>query len=89
MRDLKKRWEFSLKNLLAHNSPYSWRALFAFVVSTILSTALLWVGKLEPANWVEVMMWIGGFFITGETARKFARKNNLPPDEETEETKVE
>jgi len=75
MRDTKKRWEFSLKNLLAHNSPYSWRALFAFVVSTILSTVLLWVGKLEPTHWVEVMMWIGGFFITGEAAKKFAKKH--------------
>ena len=31
------------------------------------------------------MMWIGGFFITGETAKKFAKKNT----EVVEEEKVE
>ena len=80
MSDQRKRREFSLHNLLSHNSPFSWRALFAFVISTILSTGLLWVGKLEPVHWVEVMMWIGGFFITGETAKKFAKKQNRTDD---------
>jgi hypothetical protein len=74
MRNHKNKREFTLHNLLLNNSPFSWRSLFAFVVSTILSTTLLWVGKLEPTHWVEVMMWIGGFFITGETAKKFAKK---------------
>lgn len=74
MRDTKHKRQFTFHNLLAHNSPYSWRSLFAFIVTTVLSTALLWVGKLEPTHWVEVMMWIGGFFITGETAKKFAKK---------------
>jgi len=74
MRDARKKRKLTIHNLLANNSPFSWRSLFAFVVSTILSTTLLWVGKLEPTHWVEVMMWIGGFFITGETAKKFAKK---------------
>ena len=74
MRDPRKKRELSLYNLLSNNSPFSWRSLFAFVVSTILSTVLLWVGKLEPPHWVELQMWIGGFFITGETAKKFAKK---------------
>jgi hypothetical protein len=30
------------------------------------------------------MMWIGGFFITGETAKKFAKKR----DEAVEETQI-
>ena len=85
MRNHKNKREFTLHNLLLNNSPFSWRSLFAFVVSTILSTALLWVGKLEPTHWVEVIMWIGGFFITGETAKKFAKKNT----EVVEEEKVE
>jgi hypothetical protein len=83
MRNHKNKREFTLHNLLLNNSPFSWRSLFAFVVSTILSTALLWVGKLEPTHWVEVIMWIGGFFITGETAKKFAKKR----DEVVEESK--
>lgn len=83
MHDTKHKQRFTFHSFLAHSSPYSWRSLFAFVVTTVLSTALLWVDKLQPANWVEVMMWIGGFFITGETAKKFVKKNNLPPDEET------
>jgi len=82
MRNHKNKREFTLHNLLLNNSPFSWRSLFAFVVSMILSTVLLWVGKLEPTHWVEVIMWIGGFFITGETAKKFAKKN----PEATEET---
>jgi hypothetical protein len=85
MRNHKNKREFTLHNLLLNNSPFSWRSLFAFVVSTILSTVLLWVGKLEPTHWVEVIMWIGGFFITGETAKKFAKKQ---PDV-VEEEKVE
>lgn len=84
MRDPRKRRELTLHNLLANNSPFSWRALFAFVIATILSTVLLWVGKLEPTHWVEVMMWIGGFFITGETAKKFAKKQ--PETEEFTQT---
>ena len=85
MRVSRKKRGLTIHNLLANNSPYSWRSLFAFVISTMLSTALLWVGKLEPTHWVEVMMWIGGFFITGETAKKFVRKNT----EVVEEEKVE
>lgn len=85
MRDTKHKRQFTFHNLLAHSSPYSWRSLFAFVVSTFLSTVLLWIGKLAPTHWVEVMMWIGGFFITGETAKKFVKKNT----EVVEEEKVE
>ena len=83
MRVSRKKRGLTIHNLLANNSPYSWRSLFAFVVSTLLSTVLLWLGKLEPTHWVEVMMWIGGFFITGETAKKFAKKR----DEVVEESK--
>ncbi len=82
MRVSRKKRGLTIHNLLANNSPYSWRSLFAFVISTMLSTALLWVGKLEPTHWVEVMMWIGGFFITGETAKKFAKKRDDPVEEE-------
>ena len=85
MRDLKKHKSMTLHNLLVKNSIFSWRSLFAFIVIIILSTALLCFDKLGAANWVELMMWIGGFFITGETAKKFAKKNN----EVVEEEKVE
>lgn len=74
MRDPRKRREFTLHNLLSNNSPFSWRSLFSFVIITILSTILLWIGKIDASNWVELQMWIGGFFITGETAKKFAKK---------------
>ena len=85
MRDPRKKRELTIHNLLSNNSPFSWRSLFAFVIATILSTTLLWVNKIEPTHWVELMMWVGGFFITGETAKKFAKKNN----EVVEEEKVE
>ena len=85
MRDTRKKRELTIHNLLANNSPFSWRSLFSFVIITILSTTLLCVGKLDAANWVELQMWIGGFFITGETAKKFAKKR----DEAVEEEKVE
>jgi len=81
MSDPRKRREFSLHNLLSNNSPFSWRALFAFVITTTLSTGLLWVDKLEPTHWVEVMMWVGGFFITGEAAKKFAKKQRQPGED--------
>lgn len=74
MSDPRKRREFTIHNLLSNNSPFSWRALFAFVTTTAISTALLYFGKLQPDNWVDLMMWIGGFFITGETAKKFVKK---------------
>ena len=80
MRDTRKRRELTIHNLLANNSPFSWRSLFSFVVITILSTTLLCLGKIDASNWVELQMWIGGFFITGETAKKFAKKN-LEPEE--------
>lgn len=81
MRDLKQHKKLTFHTLLAKSSPYSWRSLFAFVVTTALSTVLLCFDKLGPANWVELMMWIGGFFITGETAKKFAKKNTEPVEE--------
>ena len=85
MRNHKNKREFTLHNLLLNNSPFSWRSLFSFIVITIISTTLLCVGKLDATNWVELQMWIGGFFITGETAKKFAKKQ----PEVVEEEKVE
>ena len=86
MRDPRKRRELTIHNLLANNSPFSWRSLFSFVVITILSTTLLCLGKIDASNWVELQMWIGGFFITGETAKKFAKKH--PETEEFTQTNV-
>jgi hypothetical protein len=85
MRVSKQHKKITFHSLLAKSSPYSWRSLFAFIVTAVLSTVLLCFDKLGPANWVELMMWIGGFFITGETAKKFAKKNT----EVVEEEKVE
>ena len=80
MRDPRKRRELTIHNLLANNSPFSWRSLFSFVIITILSTTLLCLGKIDASNWVELQMWIGGFFITGETAKKFAKKQPEPEE---------
>jgi hypothetical protein len=69
---MKNKKELNLHNLLAKNSPFSWRALFAFVATLAISTPLLVWGKLSEIHWVELVQWIGGFFITGETVKKFA-----------------
>jgi len=86
MRPTRKRRELSIHNLLSRNSPFSWRSLFAFVVVTIISTTLLAFGKLTSNDWIMLMQWLGGFFITGEAARKFASKKS---DDVVEEEKVE
>jgi hypothetical protein len=86
MRHTRKKRELTLHNLLAKNSPFSWRSLFAFFLIIALSTILLCVGKLSEMHWVELVQWIGGFFITGETAKKFAGSSkNL---EETREDQI-
>jgi hypothetical protein len=72
-RKPRNRREISIHNLLAKNSPFSWRALFAFVVTVMVSTPLLVWGKLGETHWVELVEWIGGFFIAGETVKKFAK----------------
>ena len=81
-RKPRNRRELSLHNLLAKNSPFSWRALFAFFVTLLVSTPLLVFGKLGENQWVELVQWIGGFFIAGETVKKFAKGSA----EETGET---
>jgi len=72
-RKPRNRRELSIHNLLAKNSPFSWRALFAFAVTLLVSTPLLIWGKLGETHWVELVQWIGGFFIAGETVKKFAK----------------
>ena len=79
---MKNKKELSLHNLLAKNSPFSWRALFAFVATLAISTPLLVWGKLSEMHWVELVQWIGGFFITGETVKKFAPKNAEEPQKD-------
>lgn len=39
----------------------------------LVSTPLLIFGKLGENQWVELVQWIGGFFIAGETVKKFAK----------------
>jgi hypothetical protein len=73
--------ELTLVNLLARNSPFSWRAFFAFVVTMTAATVLHCVGKLNEAHWVEITQWVAGFFMTGETVRKFARGSEDGADE--------
>jgi hypothetical protein len=85
MRPARKRRELSFNNLLSKNSPFSWRSLFAFIIITIISTTLLGFGKLTSNDWIQLMQWLGGFFITGEAARKFAGAKS----DETKEEKVE
>lgn len=77
---MRHKKELNLHNLLARNSPFSWRALFAFVMTIAISTPLLVWGKLSESSWVELVQWIGGFFIAGETVKKFA----APASEEKE-----
>lgn len=84
-RKPRNRRDLSIHNLLAKNSPFSWRALFAFFVTLIVSTPLLIFGKLGETQWVELVQWIGGFFIAGETVKKFAKSSS--PDAETSATK--
>jgi len=84
MREPRQHRQLTIHNLLAKNSPFSWRSLFAFVVMTSLSTTLLCLGKIDASNWVEIMMWIGGFFITGETAKKFVKSKEDVVEEKVE-----
>ena len=72
-RKPRNRRDLSIQSLLAKNSPFSWRALFAFFVTMLVSTPLLVFGKLGESQWVELVQWIGGFFIAGETVKKFAK----------------
>jgi hypothetical protein len=69
-----------MHNLLSRTSPFSWRALFAFITITALSTFLLETGKLTPSEWIQMMQWISGFFITGETIRKFTTQKDDDQD---------
>jgi hypothetical protein len=82
-RKPRDRKDLNIHNLLAKNSPFSWRALFAFVVTMIVSTPLLVWDKLGETHWVELVQWIGGFFIAGETVKKFVKGS---PDEVGETT---
>ena len=75
-REHRTKREITIHNLLAKNSPFSWRALFAFVMTLAISTPLLIAGKLSESHWVELLQWIGGFFITGETVKKFAKQES-------------
>lgn len=61
-----------VSRLFAKGSPYSWRALFAFVAVMATSTTLLAHGSLTGDQWVNVVQWVGGIFIGSEAARKFA-----------------
>ena len=60
-----------LQNLFSKRSSYSWRSLFSFIVIMTTSTILICFNKLESSDWVNLVQWVGGFFIMGEAARKF------------------
>ena len=64
----------SIRNLLSKNSPYSWRSFFAFVSVMTVSTVLLCTDRLQAENWVNLVIWVGGVFISAETVRKFSSK---------------
>lgn len=83
-RKPRNRRELNIQNLLAKNSPFSWRALFAFFVTLLVSTPLLVFGKLGENQWVELVQWIGGFFIAGETVKKFAKGTSEEMGETTQ-----
>jgi len=62
----------SIRNLLSKNSPYSWRSFFAFISVMTVSTVLLCTDRLQAENWVNLVIWVGGVFISAETVRKFS-----------------
>ena len=64
-----------LQNLFSKRSSYSWRSLFSFIVIMTTSTTLICFDKLESSDWVNLVQWVGGFFIMGEAARKFVPGN--------------
>ena len=64
----------SIRNLLSKDSPYSWRSFFAFVSVMTVSTVLLCTDRLQAENWVNLVIWVGGVFISAETVRKFSSK---------------
>ena len=70
-----------MTKLFHSSSPYSWRAFFAFVAVMTGATGLLAHGNLSGDQWVSVTQWIGGFFISGEAARKFSGSATPPPAE--------
>ena len=72
----------SIRNLLSKNSPYSWRSFFAFISVMTVSTVLLCTDRLQAENWVNLVIWVGGVFISAETVRKFSSKKEVEtPDE--------
>lgn len=79
------RWSFSPRNLLSKDSPYSWRSVFAFLTIVIMSTVLLYSDRISADNWVNIVEWVGGFFIVGETARKFSGAKKEETADESEQ----
>lgn len=76
----------SIRNLLSKNSPYSWRSFFAFISVMTVSTVLLCTDRLQAENWVNLVIWVGGVFISAETVRKFSSKKEVEtPDESSSE----
>ena len=67
----------SIRNLLSKNSPYSWRSFFAFISVMTVSTVLLCTDRLQAENWVNLVIWVGGVFISAETVRKFSSKKEV------------
>jgi len=76
----------SIRNLLSKNSPYSWRSFFAFISVMTVSTVLLCTDRLQAENWVNLVIWVGGVFISAETVRKFSSKKEEVETQASETT---
>jgi hypothetical protein len=48
------------------------RKIMVFVPVFIVATVLLWFGRVEQDNWVDLTKWLFGFLAAGLTAERFA-----------------
>jgi len=68
--------------MFSKHSQYSWRALFSFVSLLTTATTLLCFDKIQAQDWVTVAQWLAGFFIAGETVKKFSSKTQTEQPQE-------
>lgn len=52
---------------------YSRKLWFALFV-VITATAMLWFGRLNGAEWIEVMKWVGGVYLISNAVTHYAHK---------------
>lgn len=55
---------------------WSSRKFLTMVVLEMITTALLWVGKIGPEHWVEVTSWLAAAYFVANVGQRFAEKRN-------------